>query len=329
MSQNLKVVILAHNRPDYLIESVQSVVEASRFLPKEIEFLIEVSDNSDNDKCFNAISGKFKEVNIVSRIPVLSPISHFKNVISEADADFLVIFHDDDIMENNFLVNLYNLIVHDNSIAAVAGNAYYMRSNRITKSTFLDKKLNFTAIDTLDHLVNCYFRYDKQRIAPFPSYMYRVDLLKQVNLDNIDIGKHGDVALLIEVLNFGKILWTHEIIMNYRLHGNNDSGVFSFFDNLTLYNYLKYDKKTTNSVALKNHHFQFWWTWYKEYIKDKSIFPYPNRVLIIKKFINRNLISLLLFDNGYKKYMLKIKYNQISAKVFKLLNKVNHNCLLI
>jgi hypothetical protein len=325
----IKVVILSHNRPDYLIESVQSVVEASRFLPKEIEFLIEVSDNSDNDKCFNAISGKFKEVNIVSRIPVLSPISHFKNVISEADADFLVIFHDDDIMENNFLVNLYNLIVHDNSIAAVAGNAYYMRSNRITKSTFLDKKLNFTAIDTLDHLVNCYFRYDKQRIAPFPSYMYRVDLLKQVNLDNIDIGKHGDVALLIEVLNFGKILWTHEIIMNYRLHGNNDSGVFSFFDNLTLYNYLKYDKKTTNSVALKNHHFQFWWTWYKEYIKDKSIFPYPNRVLIIKKFINRNLISLLLFDNGYKKYMLKIKYNQISAKVFKLLNKVNHNCLLI
>jgi len=329
MSHNLKVVILSHNRPDYLIESVQSVVEASRFLPKEIEFLIEVSDNSDNDKCSNAITGKFKEVNIVSRIPVLSPISHFKNVISEADADFLVIFHDDDIMENNFLVNLFNLIIQNNSIAAVAGNAYYMRSNRITKSTFLDKKLNFTAIDTLNQLVNCYFRYDKQRIAPFPSYMYRVDLLKQVNLDNIDIGKHGDVALLIEVLNFGKILWTHEIIMNYRLHGNNDSGVFSFFDNLNLYNYLKYDKKITNSLALKNYHFQFWWTWYKEFIKDKSIFPYPNRVLIIKKFINRNLISLLLFDVGYKKYMLKIKYNQISAKVFKLLNRVNQNFLFI
>jgi len=117
--------------------------------------------------------------------------------------------------------------------------------------------------------------------------------------------------------------------MNYRLHGNNDSEVFSFFDNLNLYKYLKYDKKTTNSLALKNYHFQFWWTWYKAYIKDKSIFPYPNRVLIIKKFINRNLISLLLFDNGYKKYMLKIKYNQISAKVFKLLNRVNHNCLFI
>ena len=321
MSHNLKIVILSHNRPDYLIESVQSVVEASRFLPKEIDCLIEVSDNSDNDKCFNAISGKFKEVNIVSRIPVISPLNHFKNVISEADADFLVIFHDDDIMETNFLVNLFNLIIQDNSIAAVAGNAYYMRSSRITKSTFLDKKLNLTAIDTLDQLVNCYFRYDKQRIAPFPSYMYSVKCLKQVNLDYIDIGKHGDVALLMEVLNFGKILWTHDIVMNYRLHGSNDSGVFSFFDNLNLYNYLKYDKKTSNSLALKNYHFQFWWTWYKAYIKDKSIFPYPNRVLIIRKFIISNLISLLLFDLGYKKYMLRVKSYQISTKVFKLFNK--------
>ncbi len=320
MSHNLKVVILSHNRPDYLIESVQSVVEASRFLPKEIEFLIEVSDNSDNDECFNAISGKFKEVNIVSRIPVLSPISHFKNVISEADADFLVVFHDDDIMENNLLVNLFKLIIQDNSIAAVAGNAYYMRNNRITKSTFLDKKLNFTAIDTLEQLVNCYFRYDKQRIAPFPSYMYRVDYLKRVNLDYIDIGKHGDVALLIEVLNLGKIVWTHDIVMNYRLHGNNDSGVFSFIDTLNLYNYLKYDKKTTNLLALNNYHFQFWWTWYKEYIKDKSIFPYRNRVLIIRKFIISNLISLLLFDLGYKKYMLRVKFYQIRTKVFKLFN---------
>ena len=95
-----------------------------------------------------------------------------------------------------------------------------MRDNRITKDTFLDKKLKFTRINTLAELVNCYFRYDKQRIAPFPSYMYKVDYLKRVNLDTIDIGKHGDVALLIEVLNFGKILWTHDIVMNYRLHGN-------------------------------------------------------------------------------------------------------------
>jgi hypothetical protein len=320
MSYILKVVILSHNRPDYLIESVQSVVNASKFLPKEIDCLIEVSDNSDNDKCFNAIIDKFKEINIVSRIPVLSPISHFKNVISEADADFLVIFHDDDIMENNFLVNLFNLIIQDISIAAVAGNAYYMRNNRITKSTFLDKKFNLTSIYSLDDLVNYYFRYDKQRIAPFPSYMYRVDYLQQVNLDNIDIGKHGDVALLIEVLNFGKILWTHDIVMNYRLHGSNDSGVFSFFDNLNLYNYLKYDKKTTNVVALKNYHFQFWWTWYKEYIKDKSVLPHLNRIKIIKKFINKNLFSLLLFDYGYKKYMLKIKFGQIRTKLLKLIN---------
>jgi len=138
----IKVVILSHNRPNYLIESVQSVVEASRFLPKEIEFLIEVSDNSDNDKCFNAISGKFKEVSMVSRIPVLSPFSHFKKVISETDADFLVIFHDDDIMENNFLVNLFNLINQDISVAAVAGNAHFMRSNIITKSTFLDGSIS-------------------------------------------------------------------------------------------------------------------------------------------------------------------------------------------
>jgi len=317
---NLKVVILSHNRPVYLLESVQSVVNASKFLPNGIDFLIEVSDNSDINECITVISEKFKEVSIVSRRPVLKPIDHFKKVISEADAEFLVIFHDDDMMENNFLANLFNLILQDISIAAVAGNAQYMRDNRITKDTFLNKKFKFTRINTLDELVNCYFRYDKQRIAPFPSYMYRVDYLKQVKLDKIDIGKHGDVALLIEVLNFGKILWTHDIVMNYRLHGNNDSGVFSFFDNLNLYNYLKYDKKTTNVVALKNYHFQFWWTWYKEYIKDKSVLPHLNRIKIIKKFINKNLFSLLLFDYGYKKYMLKIKFGQIRTKLLKLIN---------
>jgi GT2 family glycosyltransferase len=326
MSINLKVVILSHNRPEYLIESVQSVVNASKFLPKDVDLLIEVSDNSDNDECITVINKSFKEeVKIVSRIPVISPFKHFKNVISEADADYLVIFHDDDIMENNFLIDLYNLIIQDKSISSVAGNAYYIRSNRITKSTFLSRRLNFTTIHSLDELVNYYFRYDKQRIAPFPSYMYRVDYLQQVNLDKIDIGKHGDVALLLEVLNFGKIIWTHNIVMNYRLHGNNDSGIFSFIDNLNLYFYLKHEKKTTNVVALKNYHFQFWWTWYKEYIKNKNIFPYPGRIKIIKKFIFKNLILLLLFDNGYKRYMSKIKFNQMITKFNNILISLNHN----
>lgn len=320
MNFDLKIVILSHNRPDFIKDCVQSVIDSSQILSKDITFLIEVSDNSDIESSKIIIKDNFKQVNFVSRFPVLPPIDHYRTVISEASSNFLVIFHDDDIMENNFLVNLFNLIIQDISIAAVAGNAYYMRNNRITKSTFLDKKFNLTSIDSLDDLVNYYFRYDKQRIAPFPSYMYRVDYLKQVNLDNIDIGKHGDVALLIEVLNFGKILWTHDIVMNYRLHGNNDSGVFSFFDNLNLYNYLKYDKKTTNSLALKNYHFQFWWSWYKEYIKDKSVFPYPNRIKIIKKFIYKNLFLLLLFDYGYKKYMLKIKFGQLRTKMLKLIN---------
>ncbi|MBK7635083.1 MAG: glycosyltransferase [Saprospiraceae bacterium] len=119
MDTILKVVIASHNRPHYILDTVNSVLNAVKSLPPNVSITVEISENSSNDDCLSILNGRFDDVQVTPRRPYMEAIDHFIQIISEADSQYLVIFHDDDLMSSNFLSSLYSIIASDKQIAAV------------------------------------------------------------------------------------------------------------------------------------------------------------------------------------------------------------------
>lgn len=304
---SLKVVILSRDRPSFLKDSISSAVISLNQIPKSVKCYIEISDNSESEECVELIRQSFPEIQVKLRRPCITSYQHFVNVISEAETDYLVIFHDDDVMKIDFLPDLYNLLRKNNEISAAACNANFIRHGRETEETFIKQVALLNAINP-ERLINSYFLLGEQGIAPFPSYMYRVSYLKDIVGKFKPIGKYGDVAFLLTLSQKAPFLWTNRILMSYRIHGKNDSSIYSITDQFKLLRFLR-KQFTQTSPALNDLQlsiFIFWlksrnlnffrfFLWTKS---QKAIFKFA-LIEVFKRFLVRPK-SIKVFVKKYK-----------------------------
>jgi hypothetical protein len=258
---SLKVVILSRDRPSFLKDSISSAVISLKQIPKHVNSYIEISDNSESEECVELIRQTFPYIQVKLRRPCITSYQHFINVISEAETDYLVIFHDDDVMKIDFLPDLYNLLYKNNEISAVACNANFLRHGRETEETFI-KKVNLSNAIDPERLINSYFLFGEQGIAPFPSYMYRVSHLKDIVGKFKPLGKYADVAFLLTLSQKAPFLWTNRILMSYRVHGQNDSSIYSITDQFKLLRFLRKQFRQT-SPALNDFRLSIFIFWLK------------------------------------------------------------------
>jgi GT2 family glycosyltransferase len=299
----IKVVIASHNRPNYIIPCVNSVKKSVEALPSGIEAEIEVSENSTTEECFSLISNYFNtEIKIIRR-PNLAPLEHLETIIREIKAPFFVLFHDDDIMKENFLIDLFNIISKDESIGAVSGNALYVKKNKISKESFLNINENITYLDNAFQLLKSYFDFGSKS-APFPGYMYRTNFIQSLNLKEILIcGKYSDVALLFELVSISKIAWTHNIVMYYRLHNQNDSNIISFYHYLKLFNYLRNKNLSFNFVdSLDKLRFTLWRHWFKNEQKSINKTLHQKRIQFIRNYLTKRFLFYSVNDKAFLKF---------------------------
>src|SRR5450830_705449 len=90
--------ILSHNRCDYLREAIKSVL-----LQNIKDYVLTVSDNSDNDRVAFMLSQDFPQVSYIKRDPGLNVIQHFQVNIQESKCQFIMLLHDDDRLCSDFL----------------------------------------------------------------------------------------------------------------------------------------------------------------------------------------------------------------------------------
>ena len=65
--------------------------------------------------------------------------------------------------------------------------------------------------------------------APLPGYIFKTSIIKKVINLIIESGKHGDVHLLGEILNYGHILWLPTPTLYYRIHTSQASSNESIY----------------------------------------------------------------------------------------------------
>lgn len=307
---SLKVVILSRNRIEYLKEAVSSVLDSIALIPKDVNCFFEVSDNSETEDCVALIRTFFPEVQVKLRRPCLSSYDHFVTVMSEAETDFLVVFHDDDKMKKDFLKDLYDLLNLNEDISAVASNANTIYEGIETPETFINRIDPFYFVDS-KKLIDAYFLIGKQGIAPFPSYMYRVCFLKKALKKLKPIGKYGDVAFLLNLNQIKPFLWTKKILMSYRIHDSSDSAQKSIHDQLKLFHFLrkKFAGKSLESINdLRLVIFIFWFK--NRNLKLMGFFKWTKKQKTVFRFIFFEIFKRFIFRPSCVKVFVK-KYRAI------------------
>ena len=165
----IQIIILSRDRPDYLKETIQSVLN-QKISREKIEIII--SDNSDKNDVKGMISQNYPNSNLkyIRRNPSVSLMKHFQLIISECEGEYTVIFHDDDIMHPNYIKVMLPFIQKE-GVAAVGCNSFIF-NNDISKTVGEMHKFKSvkTFIDENDFLSN-YMPWSIGGIAPFPGYI--------------------------------------------------------------------------------------------------------------------------------------------------------------
>jgi glycosyltransferase involved in cell wall biosynthesis len=249
----LSIILLTHNRPYQAYEAIQSILAQS-----DSRFRLIVSDNSSDDQLKKLIqddliaipSSKFR---YLKRPQVYNVVDHGNLCLSEVDADYFCLFHDDDLMLPNFVANFWSALRDQPNLASCGMNAFIEKKGEVNKLFFQHYRRYIGPISPKG-LVEKYFARHQLGIAPYPSYIYKKSAMNGMCFKAND-GKYGDVIWLLEMATRGEMVWVSSPSMIYRLHDGNDSLSESRKDRLKFLAYLKKNKKNLGLKILTDYRF--------------------------------------------------------------------------
>lgn len=229
----LQIFILCHNRPDDAQKAIASVLAQ-----RDRNFSLTVSDNSSTDEVGAMVRRAFPTVNYLRRLPPLSAMEHFNRCIDETSADYFCLFHDDDLMDPDFVgVMKRAAINHPHAVALGCNAVLEVMGSRQATPSFLARHA-VEVMHTAQNLAARYFSRSQSGIAPFPGYIYQ---RQRVGAQRFltDGGKYADVTWLIELARHATMVWITQPLMTYRMHAGNDGNTESRRDRLRFLAYLK------------------------------------------------------------------------------------------
>lgn len=285
MQNSLEVVVLSRNRPEYLIECVGSII-----VQLESNFTLTISDNSDNNLCVDKLKSCFPDILYKRREIALNVFDHFNKVIEECKHEYLIIFHDDDMMAPNYLKTISDVAFSNPELAAIGCNSFFMYGDNKNSNLLMGKLKKEIIIDNPLQLVKSYFRITKSNPPPFSSYLYKTSAIKKIFLDRSKGGKHSDVSFLLDILEYGPIYWHPKPLLFYRIHATNDSRVENISDRLSLIRYVKkIGVLKHNSPIIDEYRFKF----YYNFIIN-NLYTINRINVVILKFMALKIVLYLL-----------------------------------
>lgn len=257
----VQLFILSCDRKDLCRAAVASALSQQSVHHHEVV----VSDNSSGNEVADMLGREFPHVKVIRRRPALPALDHFNHLIEECQAPLMVMFHDDDVLEPDYIQQMTELLVNHPQVAAAGCNAKLMRDQDLTHESVMGNFRGQTILKVAKDLVEPYLSLNLSNPAPFPGYMYRTALIKGLKLDPMKGGKYADVSFLCDVVARAPILWTGDCLFNYRLHSANDSRVESIPQRLS---WLRHIQKITGlsrrAQPVLDYKFIYWRRWLKQ-----------------------------------------------------------------
>jgi cellulose synthase/poly-beta-1,6-N-acetylglucosamine synthase-like glycosyltransferase len=294
----LQIIILSRDRPEYLKQAIDSVLNQNKGL---VEFELVVSDNSEKKEVRKMISENYESGNfkLITRKPVLSSRKHLRMVISELSSEYAVLFHDDDVMHPDYVKNMSSFLVNINqAFSAVGCNALVFKKN-FSKCTQQMHSFKYVKSFSSQSDFLSQYLFGNSGKVPFPSYMYNTKFLKKISITSLPCGKHGDVTLLCSLLNYGPIFWLPDSLMYYRLHDSNDNNVYSISNRICLLNYMARSGLERGDDLMILFRCDFWYKWFVGQ-NIKNIFLWRNKIVFKFLFLKSlYFMHKMIFWKGF------------------------------
>jgi glycosyltransferase involved in cell wall biosynthesis len=255
---------------------------------KNQDFRLVISDSSSNDELYNLVRAQFPGLDYRRRTSSLSMMDHFNISIAEANTDYFCLFHDDDLMEPDYVDEMFKAIELHPYAVAYSCNAEIFDEDVVLNGDSFESKDTYVIIENPRILAGRYFSRFPNGIAPFPAYIYRSNVVKKIPINPQSGGKYSDVSWLLEISKFGSIVWCSEKLIRYRIHAANDSGFESTRDRLRLLGYLKLNRSFVGQAIISDYRFFLYKKLRNIWLIDRK-FPAKyakifNRYLLIYRF---------------------------------------------
>lgn len=302
MTAAVRIYILSRDRPEYFRQALASVLAQDGAQAEVI-----VSDNSEKDDVQALVQREFPGVKYVRRTPPLPALDHFRCVIEESTAPYLVLFHDDDIMLPTYVSGMLSVMDAHPEVVAVGCNAWVLRDGLRTRKRFMGTVRRNRLVGSPPELLQSYLQLGTEGPAPFPGYMYRRQFLHGLYLDAAEGGKHADVTFLTKLLKRGPILWSSEPLMAYRFHQSNDSRAESVGERLSWIRHMvSVDGIDRKSAWLRDFKFYYWSRWWMQHATSGALrLPRGWREKIVFRFLAATAISLATTRPSFWRRLLR------------------------
>lgn len=214
----ITIAIPTYNREDYLQECLQSVLNQT-FQDYEIIIFDNHSDYDITGLVYSLNDGRVK---LVQHETNLGNQGNFKKIFQyKYQTEFLVVFHDDDTMRPDFLEKNIDFLQKNDDVIFAISLAHFVSKEQKMSDFFKAKKIDyFQNITSPVEFVRLILRgYD----FCFDSAIYRTRFLDDIGRFYEQFGKWSDRPYLINLSEKGKVAFSEDKFINYRIHSSQDS----------------------------------------------------------------------------------------------------------
>lgn len=248
---SLSIYILCHNRPHDAKQVIRSALTQT-----DQDYRLIVSDNSTDDRVEQMMLQEFPSIQYVRRRPSLPALEHFNLCLDESTDSHVCLFHDDDLLAPEFVIQMKSTIDRHPDAIAIGCNARIEVHGKLESQPSFLSLSELEVISTPGQLARRYFARHQSGIAPFPGYVYHRERLGTIRFVPTE-GKYSDVSWLLRMLDVGNIIWIRKPLMTYRIHGSNDGLQESRRDRLRFLAYLKRHQHSLGHDLLEDYRCSF------------------------------------------------------------------------
>lgn len=288
------VAIPTYNRAHYLKEAIESVL-AQTFEDYELLIL----DNASTDNTEEVVrSFNDKRIKYIKNKINIGGLNNFNKALDMAKGEYVIIFHDDDIMKPELLEKEVEILDKNDDVVLVATNISIINKRGMIlkqREKELDNDIIFEKYDFI------YKLFKENFVLPCPTVMLRTDFINRNNIRfKPEIGPNADGYMWMEINLYNKkILFLHEPLLMYRHHEGQDSSNNFLDRNIKGYQYaLKLIKENKLEYIIP-------------YLKKNATY------YLISVLSNKLAYGYITRDN-FKRYIDKLKEEEFWIKDIKV-----------
>lgn len=230
------IIIPTYNGASYVREAIESALSQTRPADEVI-----ISDDNSKDNTVDICRSYGSRVKIYQNPDGPSGfVNGWNNAINHAESEFIVILHQDDLLDPNFLEEIENCVRLHPDVKHFFAPCRYIDGNR----TVLREPDDFCTGEihryTGQEYANAYERY-KNHIHRCPGVVTHRDIFKQCKYRSI-AGHIADDDFFLRVGNYTDVVGVLKPLASYREHKGSETGHLSFL--------------SINHRLLRDYHFQ-------------------------------------------------------------------------